>query len=127
VPTGCQFQSRSGPHWITRQRGLCLHPGRRRTGPDRGAVGRYGIGTDPYGDLFVLQAGLGHVVSQLQEVAATGTSSIPAAVGQVSSLYPLTSASGGITVTQPDGAQVAFEALAPGGGCPAPFDVAAGR
>ncbi len=81
----------------------------------------YGIGTDPYGDLFVLQQGLGHVVSQLQEIAATGTPSIPAAAGQISSLYPLTTTSGGITITQPDGSQITFQAQAPGGGCPAPY------
>ncbi len=86
----------------------------------------YGIGTDPYGDLFVLQQGLSHVVSQLQEVTATGTSSIPPAAGQVSSLYPLTTTSGGITITQPDGSQVGFEAQIPNGGCAAP-DVASGQ
>lgn len=66
-------------------------------------------------------------MSQLQEVAATGTSSIPPAAGQVSSLYPLTTTSGGITITQPDGSQVSFEAQTSGGGCPAQFGLVAGQ
>ncbi|HEY3906371.1 MAG TPA: RHS repeat-associated core domain-containing protein [Streptosporangiaceae bacterium] len=77
-----------------------------------------GIGTDPAGDLFISDAG----DDMVQEVTATPDSAIPAAPGQTSSLSP---APGGITVTQPGGAQVTFYAQA-GGVCTAPYQVAGG-
>src|SRR5260370_19870680 len=67
----------------------------------------YGIGTDPAGDLYILQTGEGWATSILQEVTAAATSAIAAAPGQTSSLSP---APGGITVTQPGGAQATFYA-----------------
>jgi RHS repeat-associated protein len=82
----------------------------------------YGISTDPYGDLFVLQQGTsgGSVLPQLQEVTATSTLSIPPGSGQTTSLYPLGTSgdSGGVTVAQPGGSQVSFYAQLPTGGCP---------
>ena len=81
----------------------------------------YGIGTDPAGDLFILQTGEGWATSILQEVTASATSAIPPAPGQTSSLNP---APGGITVTQPGGDQVTFYAQV-NGACTAPY-VAAG-
>ena len=77
-----------------------------------------GIGTDPAGDLFISDAG----DDMVQEVTATPDSAIPAAPGQTSSLSP---APGGITVSQPGGAQVTFYAQA-GGTCTAPYQVAGG-
>src|SRR5260370_34116418 len=67
----------------------------------------YGIGTDPAGDLYILQTGEGWATSILQEVTAAATSAIAAAPGQTSSLSP---APGGITVTQPGGPQATFNA-----------------
>src|SRR5260370_19078636 len=77
----------------------------------------YGIGTDPAGDLYILQTGEGWATSILQEVTAAATSAIAAAPGQTSSLSP---APGGITVTHPRGAQVTFypQVTAP---CPPPY------
>jgi RHS repeat-associated protein len=80
----------------------------------------FGIGTDPAGDLFLLQAGPSWAESQIQEVTATATSAIPAAPGQTSSVSP---APGGITVTQPGGAQVTFYAQV-NSTCTAPYTVA---
>src|SRR5260370_24664781 len=80
----------------------------------------YGIGTDPAGDLFILQAGEGWAASQIQEVTASATSAIPPAPGQTSSLSP---APGGITVTQPGGAQVTFYAQT-NGACATPYTAA---
>jgi RHS repeat-associated protein len=82
----------------------------------------FGIGTDPAGDLFLLQAGPSWAAGQIQEVTATATSAIPPAPGQTSSVSP---APGGITITQPGGAQVTFYAQS-GGGCASPY-VAAGQ
>ena len=77
----------------------------------------YGIGTDPAGDLFILQTGEGWATSILQEVTASATSAIAPAPGQTSSLNP---APGGITVTQPGGDQVTFYAQV-NGACTAPY------
>ncbi len=82
----------------------------------------YGIGTDPAGDLYILQTGAGWASSILQEVTASASSAIPAAPGQTSSLSP---APGGITVTQPGGAQVTFYAQV-NGACAAPYRKAGG-
>jgi RHS repeat-associated protein len=84
----------------------------------------YGIATDPAGDLYVLQVGSSATVfPQLQEIAATNAASIPADVagGATSSLYPLTDASGGITVTQPGGSPVTFQPETSTGTCAAPY------
>jgi RHS repeat-associated protein len=78
----------------------------------------YGLGTDPAGDLYLLQFGVMQQISQLQVVAATSTPAIPAAPGTASSLSP---APGGFTVTQSGGAQVNFQVTGSGGGCPAPY------
>ena len=78
----------------------------------------YGLGTDPAGDLYLLQYGIKQQVSLLQVVAATSTAAIPAAPGMNSSLDP---APGGFTVTQAGGAQVNFQAAGSGGGCSAPY------
>jgi RHS repeat-associated protein len=78
----------------------------------------YGIGTDPAGDLYLLQQGIQQQFGTLQVIAATSTAAIPAAPGTDSSLSP---APGGFTVTQPGGAQVNFQAPGSGGGCPAPY------
>ena len=78
--------------------------------------GESGIGTDVAGDLFISDAG----DNLLQEVPATATSPVPAAAGQISSLYP---APGGITITQPGGAQITFYAQS-GGTCTAPYQTA---
>ncbi len=80
--------------------------------------GESGVGTDPAGDLFISDAG----DDLVQEVTATPDSAIPAAPGQTSSLSP---APGGITVTQPGGAQATFYAQS-GGTCAAPYNVAGG-
>jgi len=80
----------------------------------------YGVGTDPAGDLYILQTGAGWATSILQEVTASASPAIPAAPGQTSSLSP---APGGITVTQPGGAQVTFYAQA-NGACTAPYTTA---
>src|SRR5260370_29231249 len=69
----------------------------------------YGIGTDPAGDLYILQTGEGWATSILQEVTAAATSAIAAAPAQTSSLSP---APCSITVTQPAGAQVTLSAQA---------------
>jgi RHS repeat-associated protein len=84
----------------------------------------YGIDADPDGNLYVLQWGnSGSIFPQLQEIAATNTASIPADVagGAQSSLYPLTDAAGGITVTQPGGSPVTFQPEASNGTCTAPY------
>jgi RHS repeat-associated protein len=86
----------------------------------------YGISTDPYGDLYVLQQGStgGSILPQLQEITATAALSIPPGTSQTSSLYPLNQAEysgGGITITQPDSSQVTFDAELPGGGCPTDY------
>ena len=90
----------------------------------------YGISTDPYGDLFILQqgGGLNGLLPQLQEVAASATLSIPAGTGQTSSLYPLDTpgGGGGITITQPGDSQVTFYAQLPTGGCPSGYNQADG-
>jgi RHS repeat-associated protein len=84
----------------------------------------YGIDADPDGNLYVLQWGnSGSIFPQMQEIAATNAASIPADVagGAQSSLYPLTDAAGGITVTQPDGSPVTFQPEASNGTCTAPY------
>jgi RHS repeat-associated protein len=81
----------------------------------------FGIGTDPAGDLFLLQSGPSWAAGQIQEVTATATSAIPPAPGQTSSVSP---APGGITITQPDGSQVTFYGQS--GGCASPY-IAAGQ
>jgi NHL repeat len=80
----------------------------------------FGIGTDPAGDLFLMQAGPSWAESQIQEVTATATSAIPAAPGQTSSVSP---APGGITITQPGDAQVTFYAQV-NSNCTAPYVIA---
>jgi len=80
----------------------------------------YGIGTDPAGDLYILQTGEGWATSLMQEVTASATSAIPAAPGQTSSLNP---APGGITITQPGGDLVTFYAQV-NGACTAPYTAA---
>jgi RHS repeat-associated protein len=77
----------------------------------------YGVGTDQAGDIYLLQYGMDWAVPQLQEIAATAAPAIPAAPGETSSLYPVP---GGITITQPGGSQVTFQAKETSGGCPLP-------
>ncbi|MGH3190974.1 MAG: fibronectin type III domain-containing protein [Streptosporangiaceae bacterium] len=78
----------------------------------------YGIGTDPAGDIYLLQMGIMSQIGTLQAVAATSYAAIPAAPGQPSSLSP---APVGFTVTQTDGTQVTFQATGSGGGCAAGY------
>ena len=42
VPTGCQFQSRSGPHWITRLTALTVMSHRGTSRPSAAAMGAIG-------------------------------------------------------------------------------------
>jgi YD repeat-containing protein len=80
----------------------------------------YGIGTSPGGDLYVIETGIYWAGSLVHDVTATATPSIDVP----GSLFP---APGGITITQPGGAQVTFYAQLGGvtGPCTKPYVPAA--
>jgi RHS repeat-associated protein len=75
-----------------------------------------GVSVDTAGNLYVTDWAGNHV----REVTAATTATITPAPGLTSALYP---APGGITVTQPGGAQVTFYSQA-GGTCAAPYQSA---
>ena len=76
----------------------------------RRCLSPYGIGTDPYGDLYILQTGIACTAEQLQESPPPQPPAIPARArpGQLALPAHAAAAPGGITVTQPGGAQVTF-------------------
>jgi len=87
-----------------------------------------GVSVDPASDLYITDASNG----RLREVTSATVATITPAPGQTSALYPVpgttvngTTYPGGITVTQPGGAQVTFYAQS-GGTCTAPY-VTAGQ
>ncbi|HVB45079.1 MAG TPA: RHS repeat-associated core domain-containing protein [Streptosporangiaceae bacterium] len=78
------------------------------------------VSTDPEGDLYITD----HNNDRLREVVSATPATIAPAPGLTSALYP---APGGITVTQPGGAQVTFYS-ASGGRCgTAPYTQVAGQ
>ncbi|HEY1620069.1 MAG TPA: RHS repeat-associated core domain-containing protein [Streptosporangiaceae bacterium] len=82
------------------------------------------VSVDPQSDVYVTDLNN----NRLREIAATPDPTVAPAPGQTSSLaiYPGGTAPGGITVTQPGGAQVTFAAQS-GGTCTAPYTATAGQ
>jgi RHS repeat-associated protein len=76
------------------------------------------ISLDPEGDLYITD----NTNDTIREVAAAIPAAIPPAPGQTSSLAlaPTGNAPAGLTITQPDGAQVTFWAQT-GGSCASPY------
>jgi RHS repeat-associated protein len=91
-------------------------------GPATGALlaNTESISADPEGDLYITDNGNATV----REVASATPDPIAPAPGQTSSLViaPVGTAPGGLTVTQPGGAQVTFWAQQTGGGCATGYD-----
>jgi len=92
-------------------------------GPATGALmaTTQSISLDPEGDLYVTD----NTNDTIREVASAIPASIPPAPGQTSSLAlaPTGAAPGGLTITQPGGAQATFWAQS-GGSCASPYVVA---
>jgi RHS repeat-associated protein len=82
------------------------------------------VSLDPDGDVYITDLNN----NRLREMTATTDTTVSPAPGQTSSLaiYPSGTAPGGITITQPGGAQVTFYGHNSGGSCTSPY-VAAGQ
>jgi len=72
--------------------------------------GPVGVCTDPAGNLYITDS----LSNELREVTATATA-----------LFTTAPAAAGITITQPDGSRVTFYPQQSGGGCTAPYQLAA--
>jgi RHS repeat-associated protein len=72
--------------------------------------GPVGVGTDPAGNLYITDS----FSNKLREVTATATA-----------LFTTSPAAAGITITQPGDSQVTFYSQQSGGGCAAPYQLAA--